>query len=68
MVLVSVIIGMTYLKYNNAIYPIIIGFTFLPVAWFAFPSVFLAWAVVMTGVAIGILVWYAYIKQTKEYD
>ena len=68
MVLVSVVIGMSYLKYNKAIYPIVIGFTFLPVAWFAFPTVFLAWAVIMTGVAIGILIWYAFVRQTKEFN
>lgn len=65
--LVSVIILGTYLKYHKAVYPILIGVMFLPISFFVFPDVFLGWAMVMAFIGVGILVWYAFIKQTKEY-
>jgi len=67
MIIVSMFIGVTYLKYHKAIYPIVIGFSFLPVSWFLFPNQFLTWAVIMTGVALGIFIWVIYVRQTKEY-
>lgn len=67
LVLVSILTLMTYIKYHKVIYPILIGFMFLPISYFIFPDVFLSFAMLMAGVAIGILVWYAFIKQTKEY-
>ena len=67
LVLVSVMILITYQKYHKIVYPILIGVMFLPIAYFAFPGVFLSWAVVMAFVGLGVLVWYIYIKQTKEY-
>ncbi|MDC8437617.1 MAG: hypothetical protein LV468_01295 [Candidatus Nitrosotenuis sp.] len=67
LVLVSVIILGTYLKYHKAVYPILIGVMFLPIAAFVFPDVFLSWGILMAFTAVGILVWYAFIKQTKEY-
>lgn len=67
LVFVSLFITISYIKYHKVVYPIIIGVMFLPVSYFIFPDVFLSWAILMTGVTIGILIWYAYIKQTKEY-
>lgn len=67
LVLVSILVLMSYIKYRKVIYPILIGVMFLPVAYFIFPEVFLSFAILMTGVGVGILVWYAFIKQTKEY-
>jgi len=67
MVLVSILSLMTYIKYHKAIYPIVIGVMFLPISYFAFPDSFLTFSLIMSGAAIGILVWYIFIKQTKEY-
>lgn len=67
LVLVSVLIFGSYVKYQKTIYPILIGVMFLPISFFVFPDVFLTWAVVMAFISVGITVWYIFIKQTKEY-
>lgn len=67
LVLVSVFVLFTYIKYHKVVYPIMIGVMFLPISYFVFPDTFLSFAIVMTGVAMGILIWYIFIKQTKEY-
>lgn len=66
MVLVSVFVIMSYLKYQKVVYPMIVGLFFLPVAWFLFPTQFLSWAIVMAGAALGLLCTYIYISQTNE--
>ena len=67
MIIVSIFILFTYIKYHNAMYPILIGVMFLPLSYFVFPDVFLSWALLMVGLVCGIAIWYAYVKQTKEY-
>ena len=64
---VSIMILVTYIKYHNILYPITIGAFYLPLAFFLFPQTFLAWAFVMTIFGVAALIWYAFIKQTKEY-
>lgn len=66
MIFVSIIIGATYLKYQKAAYPLIIGTVFLPVSFTLFPQTFLVWAIIMVGMFIGIISWYAYISQANE--
>ncbi len=66
MVLVSVFVVMSYLKYQKVVYPILVGTLFLPVAWFLFPTQFLNWAIIMTGCALSLLAGYIYISQTNE--
>jgi len=65
--LVSIFILFTYIKYHKAVYPLLIGVVFLPVSFFVFPTTFLTWALVMAGLAITALIWFVFIKQTKEY-
>jgi len=67
MLIVSIFITFTYIKYHKAVYPIMIGVMFLPISFFVFPDTFLSWSIIMAFVVIGILIWYVYIKQTKEY-
>lgn len=67
LIIVSIIVLMSYIKYHKVVYPITVGIIFLPVSFFIFPEVFLSFALLMTGIAFGILIWYAFIKQTKEY-
>jgi len=67
LILVSLFIMISYIKYHKAVYPLLIGITFLPVAFFIFPDVFLTFAFIMMIVTTTILAWYIYIKQTKEY-
>ncbi len=67
LILVSLFIMMSYIKYHKAVYPLLIGITFLPVAFFLFPDVFMTFAFIMMIVTTTILAWYIYNKQTKEY-
>jgi len=67
MILVSIFIGITYIKYQKIIYPLIIGIIFLPVSFVLFPEQFVSFAMILAIVGIGFLIAYIYIKQTKEY-
>lgn len=67
MILVSLFVMISYVKYHKAIYPMTIGILFLPVAWFLFPDTFFTFAMLLTGVGIAIFVYYAFMRQTKEY-
>ena len=68
MILVSIFVLVSYIKYHKAIYPIIVGVMYLPIAFFVFPDTFLSFAFLMVGITFGILIWYIYIHQTKEYN
>ena len=67
MIIVSIFVLFTYIKYHKVVYPIMIGVIFLPISYFAFPDSFLSFSIIMVGVALGILIWYTFVKQTKEY-
>lgn len=67
MIFICVFMGMTYLKYHKAAYPLIVGTIFLPISFSLFPQLFLVWAIIMTGVFIGIIAWYAFISQANEH-
>ena len=67
MILVSILVLMSYIKYHKAVYPLVIGVMFLPITYFVFPDSFLTFSLLMSGALLGILIWYIYVKQTKEY-
>lgn len=67
LVLVSVFVTISYIKYHKVIYPILVGLLFIPVSFYVFPDQFLSFAIVAGGVGIGLLVAYVIYKQTKEY-
>ncbi len=66
MVIAGIFVMFTYIKYHKAVYPIIIGTFMLPITFTFFPDSFLSFAVIMAFATIGILIWYVYIRQTKE--
>ena len=66
MILVSLIIGLVYIHYKEAIYAIYIGMVFLPISFMFFPQVFVAWGILMAFSAIGILIWYAITKNVDK--
>lgn len=68
MILVSILITFSYIKYRKAIFPILGGIMFLPFAWFLFPDQFFNYALVMSILGIGLLVAWALLRQTKEYE
>lgn len=67
MLLVGIFILFTYIKYHKAVYPLLIGVMFLPFSFFLFPETFITFALLMAGIAIAALIWYIFVKQTKEY-
>lgn len=66
MIFVSILIGAVYLKYHKAVYVLAIGSLFLPISYGVFPEVFLAWAIVMSGIFIGCISWWIFISQSNE--
>lgn len=66
MLLVSILVAFTYIKYHKGIYPLIIGILYLPISWFMFPSQFLIFAGIFAAVYIGIIIWYIKTSQTNE--
>src|SRR5690242_8264309 len=66
MILVSILVAFTYIKYHKAIYPIIVGTLFIPISYFLFPTQFIMFAGIMAGVACTIFVYYIFTSQTNE--
>lgn len=64
---VSLVVLGVYIKYHNTIFPILIGTFFIPLSVAVFPTQWLNWAIILGGLAIGIKIWDAFVKQTKEY-
>ncbi len=67
MAIVGIFSLMTYIKYHKAVYPLMIGIMFLPVSFFLFPTEFIMFAALFTIALIGILLWYIFVRQTKEF-
>ncbi len=67
LIIVSIFVLFSYIKYHKIVYPIMIGVMFLPISFFVFPDTFLSFSILMTFIGIGILIWYIFIRQTKEY-
>ena len=67
MILVSVFICFSYIKYHKAIYPLMIGILFLPVSYMLFPGTFINTSFIVVGLLAGIFVLYIVLRQTKEY-
>jgi hypothetical protein len=66
MVIVSLFVLMTYIKYQKVVYPLLIGTMFLPFSWFLFPTSFLSWAFIMGGCGVALIIGYIIISQTNE--
>lgn len=66
MIMVSVFVLMTYIKYQKVVYPMIIGTVFLPISYFMFPTQFLSFAFLMVGCGIALLIGFIYISATNE--
>ena len=66
-IMVSLLILFSYVKYQKTAYPLIIGVSMLPISYQFFPVEFVSFAFVMVALVLSILVWHIYIRQTKEY-
>ena len=67
LILVSIFILFTYIKYHNVLYPMLIGIMFLPISFFVFPDEFVMFGVLVVAMSFGLLIYYIITKQTKEY-
>ena len=67
MILVAIFVLFSYIKYQRAIYPIIVGSLFLPISYYLFPEIFISYAILFATAAIGLMVIFMLMKQTKEY-
>jgi hypothetical protein len=67
LILVSVLILGTYMKYHKTIYPIMIGILFIPISIALFPQQWVNFAILLIVPAIAILILKTMFKQTKEY-
>ena len=63
MMLASVLILASWMAYRQAIYPVFIGLIFLPVTFYLFPDTFVSFALLMTGLLVGILIWWILTRQ-----
>ena len=68
LIIVSIFVLFSYIKYHKIVYPIMIGVMFLPISFFIFPDTFLSFSIIMTGVGMGILLWWIFMRQTKDWD
>lgn len=51
MIIVTIFIIITYIKYHNVLYPILVGLLFIPISYTFFPEVFLTYALTLVAVA-----------------
>src|SRR5574338_3126 len=67
LILACIFMGITYIKYQNVMYPLIIGSLLLPVSYFIYPNDYLSFAGILACFALGFRSIYILVKQTKEY-
>ena len=53
MILVTIFIIMSYIKYHTVLYPMLIGLLFLPISYTFFPDTFLVYALALLAVGVG---------------
>lgn len=51
MIIVTVFVIMSYVKYHTVVYPILIGIMFIPISYTFFPDVFINYALILVAVA-----------------
>lgn len=68
MILVSVFVLISYIRYRNWVYPAIVGSMYLPVSYYMFPEHFVTTAILFMFVGVGTAIWLVMVRQTKEHD
>ena len=51
MIIVTIFVIMSYVKYHTVVYPILIGVMFIPISYTFFPDVFVNYALIMVSIA-----------------
>ena len=67
MMIVGLFVVVTYVKYHNPLYPMLVGTIFLPVSYLLFPPVFITFSIIMIIAVVGIFIYYGIVKQTEGY-
>jgi hypothetical protein len=68
LVFASLMMAFTYIKYHKVIYPILIGFMFLPISYFLFPETFISTAIILgVGLGGGGIVYKMLTRRTKDF-
>ena len=68
MIVVSIFILITYVKYQNFLYPALIGIMFVPVSYTLFPEDWLQTSMVLLAVGIGGYIVHMLVKRTNDMD
>ena len=66
MILVTIFVIMSYVKYHNVLYPMLIGLLFLPISYTFFPDVFLVYAISLFAVGGGSALVYVVLWRTRN--
>jgi len=66
MIIVTIFIIMSYIKYHNVLYPMLIGLLFLPISYTFFPDVFLVYAISLFAVGGGSALVYVVLWRTRN--
>lgn len=67
LIIVSMFVMFSYIKYHKIVYPLLIGIIFLPISAFLFPASFLSIAFILGFLGVAMILIYILMKQTKEY-
>lgn len=65
LVVVSILIIITYMKYQTVIYPLAIGVIMLPISFWAFPDMVIGYGLILAAVAITGVIKIIIFKQTR---
>ena len=65
-ILVSMFVLISYVKYQNFMYPALIGVMFIPISYALFPQTWLQYVLVLLAVGIGGLVITMLLRNTRE--
>lgn len=66
MIIAVVLILAVWIKYQKAIYPILIGIAFLPISYALFPTQFINFALILAFLALGLYLADIIISRTTE--
>ena len=66
MILVSIFVIMSYIKYQKMVYPLLVGVFFIPISYALFPPSFINFAVIMGFLGVGLIVAWVFVSQTNE--
>lgn len=65
LVIVSILIIITYIKYQTVIYPLAIGVVMLPISSWAFPDMVIGYGLILAAVGVTAVIKIIVFKQTK---